>query len=268
MTTPVQRDEFFVGYLPTMPRAIGRRTRVVAAALGLAALMLAGLVGAAQSDAGGAVWDADPATVEGLFVARPTPMVVSETPSGLRAVLLVGAGKCGAFGGYCGPGEDWRGVAEAFAGKMVRASGTLLHRGDHAMLELDTGPRAVAVMEDGERRDRIELSMMAARKGSSVIETVVGELVDAKCYLGAMKPGTGKVHRACAIRCIEGGIPAMIVDARPDGTVRGILLVGADGRSPMPSEIRDLVGDAVSVSGPVGWIADLGLVSSSAIRRR
>jgi len=38
--------------------------------------------------------------------------------------------------------------------------------------------------------------------------TLRGEIVDAKCFFGVMRPALGKVHRACAIRCLSGGVPA------------------------------------------------------------
>jgi len=37
----------------------------------------------------------------------------------------------------------------------------------------------------------------------------VGEIVDSKC-LGVMTPGQLTTHRACAIRCISGGIPPVL----------------------------------------------------------
>ena len=40
--------------------------------------------------------------------------------------------------------------------------------------------------------------------GSLQIE---GEIVDIKCWLGRMKPGDGRTHRACGQFCIQGGIP-------------------------------------------------------------
>ena len=40
--------------------------------------------------------------------------------------------------------------------------------------------------------------------------TLVGEVVDPKCWLGDMKPGDGKAHAACARLCMEGGIPPML----------------------------------------------------------
>ena len=37
-----------------------------------------------------------------------------------------------------------------------------------------------------------------------------GEIYDPKCAFGAMKPGFGKPHRSCAIRCISGGVPPIL----------------------------------------------------------
>ena len=39
------------------------------------------------------------------------------------------------------------------------------------------------------------------------VAQLTGEIVDSKCYFGVMNPGAGKVHRDCAVRCINGGIP-------------------------------------------------------------
>jgi hypothetical protein len=43
------------------------------------------------------------------------------------------------------------------------------------------------------------------------IVSSVGEIVDSKCYLGVMHPGRSKPHRACAVRCVAGGVPPMFV---------------------------------------------------------
>jgi len=42
------------------------------------------------------------------------------------------------------------------------------------------------------------------------IKEVQGEIVDPKCFFGVMNPAEGKIHKSCAIRCISGGIPAII----------------------------------------------------------
>jgi len=45
-------------------------------------------------------------------------------------------------------------------------------------------------------------------------QTLVGEIVDSKCFLGVMNPGQLTTHRACAIRCISGGVRPCSSSAR------------------------------------------------------
>jgi hypothetical protein len=69
------------------------------------------------------------------------------------------------------------------------------------------------------------------RRNVEVIGTVElpGEIVDTKCYLGAMRPGVGKVHRACAARCLSGGIPPGLLVRDKAGGAFVFMLAGADG---------------------------------------
>jgi hypothetical protein len=41
--------------------------------------------------------------------------------------------------------------------------------------------------------------------------TLRGEIVDGKCWMGVMNPGSGKVHQDCAALCLRGGIPPLFV---------------------------------------------------------
>ncbi len=56
---------------------------------------------------------------------------------------------------------------------------------------------------------------------------LVGELVDSKCYLGVMRPATGKVHRACAVRCLKGGVPPGLLVRETGGRDTMLVLSGA-----------------------------------------
>lgn len=58
---------------------------------------------------------------------------------------------------------------------------------------------------------------------------LTGELVDTKCYLGVMRPAVGKVHRACAVRCLSGGVPPEILVKDQAGNQIAVPLVGANG---------------------------------------
>ena len=53
-----------------------------------------------------------------------------------------------------------------------------------------------------------------------------------------MKPGEGKTHRSCAIRCIAGGIPPVF---KTDSS--GYFLLVNEKNEPVSSEIVNIVGD-------------------------
>jgi hypothetical protein len=56
---------------------------------------------------------------------------------------------------------------------------------------------------------------------------IKGEIIDPKCYFGVMKPGEGKPHRDCAIRCILGGITPMLAVKNEQGDANYYLLASS-----------------------------------------
>ena len=111
--------------------------------------------------------------------------------------------------------------------------GTLIWRGGHTLLELLPESLQAAPAP----------ALAEERVAALGRRTLRGEIVDSKCFLGVMKPGTGKLHRACAVRCLSGGIPPALRTA--DGLV---LLLRADGRVP-GREILPFVARSVTVTG-------------------
>ena len=81
-------------------------------------------------------------------------------------------------------------------------------------------------------------------------QTLVGEIVDSKCYLGVMNPGQLTPHRACAIRCISGGIPPILLVRQTNGSALHFLLVSSDGR-PVNKEVLAMVAEPVQITGEV-----------------
>jgi nitrite reductase/ring-hydroxylating ferredoxin subunit/DMSO/TMAO reductase YedYZ heme-binding membrane subunit len=77
--------------------------------------------------------------------------------------------------------------------------------------------------------------------------TIKGEIIDPKCYLGAMNPGEGKPHRSCAIRCISGGIMPMITYTENNQNKYAVLL-GENGEK-INNKVLDFVAEAVEVKG-------------------
>ena len=78
--------------------------------------------------------------------------------------------------------------------------------------------------------------------------TLSGEIVDSKCYLGVMNPGSGKVHRDCAVRCISGGAPPSFIARDAAGVLKVMLLTGADART-LNADVLDFVAEPLKITG-------------------
>ena len=68
--------------------------------------------------------------------------------------------------------------------------------------------------------------------------------------LGVMNPGALTPHRACAIRCISGGIPPVLFVRQTNGAALYFLLVSRDGR-PVNKQVLNLVAEPVEITGEV-----------------
>ena len=72
--------------------------------------------------------------------------------------------------------------------------------------------------------------------------------MDSKCHLGVMKPGEGPLHRDCAVRCLLGAVPPMIVVRSSSGIARRLALVDESGR-PFFSDFSSLAGRPLTIRG-------------------
>lgn len=239
-----RREPFYVGYLKT-PRALVGFLAVLAGAVFGASAMLAVALVTAQGDwrDAGFQWGEGYRTLTGILRVAPYPVLYlppdARHPGG-RAVPLSGEGK--------------RGVREKAAdldGRPVDAGGFLLRAGDREMLqvggEVDLRPA----------RDPAALAGFAGPATAPVgRRTLRGEIVDAKCYLGAMRPGEGKTHKLCANLCLIGDIPPLFVVYRDDGPPE-LLLLADPGGGPVTEALLADTARYVELSGIVERRADL-----------
>ena len=79
--------------------------------------------------------------------------------------------------------------------------------------------------------------------------TLIGEILESKCYLGVMNPGALIPHRACAIRWISGASRPCSSSARPTGRALFLLVFG-DGKA-VNKEVLGLVAEPVEITGEV-----------------
>jgi hypothetical protein len=136
----------------------------------------------------------------------------------------------------------------------VRVRGTLLHRDDRWMLELASGDGVIQTIRSLGSNDEQELRAPTDRSVGSV--SLRGEIIDPKCYLGAMKPGGGKTHKACAALCISGGVPPMFVTRDAELHETFYLLVDKDGHA-INDPVLPFVGDPVELKGELLFRGDL-----------
>lgn len=218
-------DDYYIGYSPRMPPELARRIRAAAAVLVAAAALLPLVLLAAQSrSAPGTFEFGTTRVVEGRVVEFPYPALDAESPD-QAPYWLVAPGKHGASA-----------LVRGLDGRRVRVSGTLIERDGVRMLQIV--PNQIET-----------LSLTPQARPSAPIRLgplrVIGELVDSKCHLGVMKPGEGPLHRDCAVRCLLGAVPPMIVER---GTQRRFALIRADGR-PFVSDFAALAGRPLMVRG-------------------
>jgi hypothetical protein len=88
------------------------------------------------------------------------------------------------------------------------------------------------------------------------LQTLRGEIVDSKCYLGVMKPGRGKPHRACATLCIRGGVPPVLRVETTGGEYRHLLLTDQAGGA-LNDRVLELIAEPVEITGRVRRDGDL-----------
>lgn len=203
-------SEFYIGWQSQSPKGLRRRTSGVCAVLAASIPALFTLSAWFQNpvDPGTFEFGVE-RTFEGTLFESPLPVLQVHAPPGRSGMnfLLVGSGKFGAP-------EVFRGKN----GRRIRFNGSLVHRNGMAMIEANR-PESLAVIDGSATKLPQVIPLGAA--------TFVGELVDTKCFLGVMRPATGKVHRACAIRCLSGGAPPglLVRDDQDNGVA--LLLAGS-----------------------------------------
>jgi nitrite reductase/ring-hydroxylating ferredoxin subunit/DMSO/TMAO reductase YedYZ heme-binding membrane subunit len=231
------RDDagFFVGYLARVPPRLAARMRGSVGVLLLLAVAVSIAVAAGQGPFKPATFEAGVArTFEGTVVERPLPTLLLDRPLAAGSAapaqsrwLLVAPWKHGA-----------QELVAGLDGRRVHATGSLVYRDGQTMIELTGRPEELPGA--GSPPEPIPLGEVVLR----------GQIVDSKCWLGVMNPADTVTHRACAVRCLSGGIPPLFVVHDEDGAAVSLLLVGRDRRA-LNGEILDLVAEPLVVRGAV-----------------
>lgn len=246
------QQEFYIGWQDEMPPASKRRLRMFVFALACVCIAAGSLFVLSQQPFSSATFELGRITqLEGILLDRPVPFLQvywGVDPNGqpvYQHIVLVGAGKHGAHEAIMAAEKS---AGKPLDGQMLRISGSLIYHDGQTLLEISRKPQSIVPLPDA--------SWPAPPKEVSIgATTLTGEIIDPKCYFGAMKPGYGKTHRACAIRCIAGGIPPVLKTSAPDGSTRYYLVVGPQGQ-PVNDEVLPYVADQVSLEGELRKLGD------------
>jgi len=233
-----KKAPFFVGYLNAVPKPLVAFLAVFSlcftAGLGLAALALA----STQNDPGngGFQWGNRFENV-GILELRPYPVlrVPADGDTPARTYMLTGQGKRGAFD-----------QAKTNQDGSVTLRGVPVNRGDLTMIQVG---RVETVEGDASGFTPAEPVPRGRWK-------LTGEICDGKCYAGAMRPGRGLAHKACADLCLTGGIPPVFVSSG-DVAGRNFFLMADSEGNLLGDELDPLLALFIEVEGEVEQLDDL-----------
>lgn len=231
-------SEFYIGYKDEMPAALRNFTKKIVwsllfCAVAFGVILPHGLEPMKESSFN----FSERVTKKGILIKSPVPILRTQNENTTVDYLLVSAGKFTAF--------KTMDLLEAdksidLEGREVELSATEISYDNKSMLELTEGIESFTYIGD-----KKELNDSSIFSGS---EKLHGEIVDPKCFFGAMNPATGKLHKSCAVRCLLGGIPAVL--ATEDNYY---IILGNTGES-INGNLISVVGEDVILEGKVTTI--------------
>jgi hypothetical protein len=229
-------EEFYIGWQAKSPAGLGRFARDMAVALAVLAICLSVLLASSQRTIGRAVFEwGTEKSFEGLLRLQPYPHLTVSRPggNGVSAYYLVAPFKFGLDTNALASLDD----------KFVTLKGTLIYRENQTMIEAK--PASIKALDSANDEPRSAPPQVNLGR-----QTLLGEIVDSKCYLGVMNPGQLAPHRACAVRCISGGIPPVLLVRQKSGPPLYFLLVDEQGGA-VNKRILDRVAVPLRITGEV-----------------
>jgi len=240
----MDKNEFYIGWMPAAPDGFARHIRKVVAVLIILVLCAGIILSLQQKKFSTSNFEFGQLTeVKGIYQRFPVPAIKVMTQqdamghSSFITMPLAGYGKFGAEGVMAGLEKEKNITLDK---KEVTLKGTLLYSDGKTLLQIDENDDPL-----------INVSEASTKRISPVVKDLgtvqlTGEILDPKCYFGVMKPGHGKPHRDCAIRCIAGGISPVFWVRNEKGETGYYLVLDADGKK-MNDELKNHVAEPVSL---------------------
>jgi hypothetical protein len=237
MAKPI--EPFFVGW-GKVPKGLKQFLMVMTSAFLLGFGVVAYAVSSTQTDTGSGAFMGR-ANAVGILRADPYPVVHVIDSANFETgevLLLSGGGKLGVVD-----------RAAKLDGEVVRVDGARLQRGALNGLQLRGGMRGLRKVDSPDETFEVEIEQLGRWK-------LTGEICDGKCLGGAMRPGNGLAHKACANLCLIGYVPPVFVSSGPVDGSEFLLMADADGNS-VTEQILDFTATYVEIEGDVERRGDM-----------
>lgn len=236
---------FYIGWMATAPKLLVRFIKKYLFAIFMVAIVLGSLLAISQKKFGTGNFEFGQLTdVKGIYFDKPIPCIKVLNGKDIWGNLsyitipLVGYGKHGAEGAII---EMEKVQHTRLNKKELTLRGTLLYHDGVTVMQIDKNDNTSVNISN--KTVPTELLPQVKDLGSAAIK---GEIIDPKCYFGVMKPGEGKPHRDCAIRCILGGISPMLAVKNAKGEANYYLLAADDGGN-INEAVQDFVAEPVEM---------------------
>jgi len=241
-----EKDNFFIGYAEKTAKKIRKTTRIFVIVVLIIIVVFALSFIFSQNSFKNSSFELVKTTkIIGLYHESPYPMLKIQTSeNSFKNILLLGFGKSGANPFLKKIKKEYSNII----GKTLQIEGNLIYYNSKTLLQI-TSDEKITLLPT-------EMSFSVPKlKLSNLSFHSQGEIIDPKCYFGVMKPGKGKVHRSCAVRCIAGGIPPIFALSDKRNFTKYYIIADEKG-NPINEEILPFVGKPLILKGAIYELED------------
>ncbi|MEO8770220.1 MAG: hypothetical protein ABI402_09055 [Ferruginibacter sp.] len=238
-------NEFYIGWLPNAPKGFSKHVKKVLLILLPIVILFGVTLALLQKKFDTGNFEFGTLTeVKGIYFNKPVPLIKVINGKDIWGNLsyitipLVGYGKYGADG-IIADIEKEKNIS--LDEKEITLKGTLLYNDGKTIMQVSANDKPLISFAN----IKAATTLLPLQKELGE-RKVKGEIIDPKCFFGVMKPGEGKVHRDCAIRCILGGIPPVMLVRNSKGDKNYYLVVGPNGEK-MNEAVHDYVAEPVEM---------------------
>lgn len=243
--------------MPNAPAEYRSFLKILIAAMSVLTIGFAYFIVINQKGFSSGVYDRNQLTTfEGVIISHPFPAIKTFYGKDIygnplvKTFPLVNKGKFGADSLLADLGRkkniDWK-------NSWVQLKGKLIYNHGITIIETAEGENAFTSIQRITTDQQKQIPHPVVEEMDSV--TLHGEIIDPKCYLGVMKPGQGKPHSDCAIRCISGGIPPLLMIKNLKGEETFFVLRGRNDEA-INQQILFAIGQPVTVTGKLKQFDD------------